>query len=291
MRARISIIGTDVLCECDSAGGIEDARIPLTEETLSKLDEWNRQYRGAVRSRDPSMLLGLGAGMFDWLDEAGWASGWTGAAGERVLEVAVDDVEHDAARGLLDLPWETLTRKGDFLAADDVQPFVVFRSIGRHAEAEPTQPTYRDLTLMFMAAAPEGLTELNYEAEEVAILGATKRLPVQVVVEESGCKDFLKDRLAQDGPFEVVHISCHGDVIKKRRPRPRARDTRRRSRAYQPRGFREGARRKETAAGLPISLPYRAGCCGKRHRSSRILCPCFGAGRGGQCARMGRIGP
>ena len=37
---------------------------------------------------------------------------------------------------------------------------------------------------------------------------------MQLVVEESGCCEFLKDRLAQDGPFEVVHISCHGDILK-----------------------------------------------------------------------------
>ncbi len=213
MKARISIIGTDVLCEYDRAGRIEDVRIPLTDETLKRLDEWNRQYRRAVRSGDPDPLLGLGAGMFDWLDETGWASRWARGTGVRVLEIAVDDVEHESSRALLDLPWETLARGKDFLAADQVQPFVVFRSIGRHENAEPTQPNFRDLTLMFMAAAPEGLTELNYEAEEGAILRATKRLPVQVVVEESGCSDFLKDRLALDGPFEVVHISCHGDVI------------------------------------------------------------------------------
>ena len=65
---------------------------------------------------------------------------------------------------------------------------------------------------MYMAAAPEGQQELDFEAEEVAILSATARLPMHLFVEESGCQDFLKDRLAQEGPFEVVHVSCHGDI-------------------------------------------------------------------------------
>lgn len=54
--------------------------------------------------------------------------------------------------------------------------------------------------------------ELDFEAEEAAILGATDRLPMQLFVEESGCAEFLKDRLVQEGPFEAVHLSCHGDI-------------------------------------------------------------------------------
>ena len=32
------------------------------------------------------------------------------------------------------------------------------------------------------------------------------------MVEESGCKTFLKERLALDGPFQAVHLTCHGDI-------------------------------------------------------------------------------
>ena len=46
--------------------------------------------------------------------------------------------------------------------------------------------------------SPSG-QELDFEAEEAGILEATARLPVQLVVEESGCPDFLKDRLSQEG--------------------------------------------------------------------------------------------
>lgn len=102
--------------------------------------------------------------------------------------------------------------EGELLAAEPTQFFVVFRSIGRGADDEAVQPHYRDLALMFMAASPAGQQVLDYEAEEAGILDATARLPLQVVVEESGCAEFLKERLAQEGPFEVVHVSCHGDV-------------------------------------------------------------------------------
>ncbi len=214
MHARISIIGTDILCDGDSPEQNAAVRIPLTDEALIRLNGWTQQYTRTIRSGDESPLPGLGATMFDWLDESGWASKWVKGTGDRVLEIAVGDAGVDAACALLDLPWEVLAHEGDFLAADPSQLFIVFRSIGKGATAVPAQPAYRDLAVMFMAASPEGQRELDFEAEEVALLDATARLPVEVVVEESGCADFLKDRLAQDGPFEVVHVSCHGDILR-----------------------------------------------------------------------------
>ena len=72
---------------------------------------------------------------------------------------------------------------------------------------------------MFMAAAPEGQHELDYEAEETAILDATRLLPMRVVVEETGALEFLGARLATDeGPFEALHLSCHGDIDREKGP-------------------------------------------------------------------------
>lgn len=67
---------------------------------------------------------------------------------------------------------------------------------------------------MFMAAAPEGQVELDFEEEEAAILTATKHeARVQVVVEETGNAEALRGRLvSEEGPFEAVHLSCHGDI-------------------------------------------------------------------------------
>ena len=213
MQARITIVGNDILCSRGAARAGEETRIALTGETLARLTGWAERYGRIVRTGDPSPLLALGLEIFAWLDQGGWASGWARGTGDRVLEVAVEDPGTEAAAALLDLPWETLAREGGFLAADPGQTLVVFRSIGRPADAAPAQPAYRDLEVMFMAAAPRGQRELGYEAEEAAILDATAHLPMQLFVEESGCADFLKDRLAQDGPFEAVHLSCHGDIL------------------------------------------------------------------------------
>ena len=210
MLARISILGSDILCECD---GSADIRIPLTEQTLTKIKDWKEQYKRSVRSNNPEPLLSIGIEIFDWLDESGWASQWFRGTGDRVLEIAVEEAESEISNALLDLPWEILAHKGDFLISDPSQLFEVFRSIKREKNAQPQEPAHRDIALMFMAASPRGQQELDYEAEEAAILDATERLLVQVVVEESGCAEFLKDRLAQEGPFEAVHISCHGTIL------------------------------------------------------------------------------
>ena len=40
-----------------------------------------------------------------------------------------------------------------------------------------------------------------------------------MIVEETGALDFLTDRLASDeGPFEALHLSCHGDIDERRGP-------------------------------------------------------------------------
>jgi hypothetical protein len=218
VRARISLIGNDVLSEHEGGGPGAEVRLPLTGDTRSRLGNWTRRYRAADRAGDPGALAGVGGEMFGWLDQGGWGSAWVRGVGDRVLEIAVDDAGTDSARALLGLPWEVLAEDGDFLAADRTQTFVVFRSIGRRRDAAPAQPDHRDLAVMFMAAAPRGQHELDFEAEEASILGATAALPVQVIVEESGCAEFLKDRLAQDGPFEAVHVSCHGGIAEQLGP-------------------------------------------------------------------------
>ena len=217
MAGCISILGSDILCEAEgSAPNAPNAtvRIPLTEATLSQLQRWTADYREAVRRNDPPALFALGRALFAWLDEAQWATTWVKGTGPRLLEIAVNEVDSPAATALLDLPWEIMAHGLDFLAGDPAQPFVVYRSIGKGRTPIPAQPAHRDLALLFMAASPTGQQELDYEAEEAAILQATEQLPMQLVVEESGCADFFKERLAQDGPFEAIHLSCHGDLLR-----------------------------------------------------------------------------
>ena len=209
MRGRLGLLGADLVCGLHQT---DDVRISLSDQILGRMDSWVSRYRLAVEHDDAGSLVDVGREMFDWLDGDGWATRWLRSTGARWLEIAVDNDATDAARLLLDLPWELLADRQSLLAADPTQPLVVVRGVGRSEHDEPAQPAHHDLAIMFMAASPEGQQVLDFEAEEAAILSATDPLPVQVVVEESGCAAFLKDRLAREGPFEVVHVSCHGGV-------------------------------------------------------------------------------
>jgi tetratricopeptide (TPR) repeat protein len=209
MHGRLTVIGGELICSLDQA---DEIRIPLSGESLNSIEEWNLAYRSAVERDDVGSLLEIGHGVLGWLDVDGWAGRWLRGTGARWLEVAVDRDDTDLVRSVLDLPWELLADDQGFLAADPTQPLVVVRTLGRDAGEEPTPPAYSDLALMFMAASPEGQLMLDFELEEAAILAATDSLYVQVLVEESGCATFLKDRLAREGPFDVVHVSCHGGI-------------------------------------------------------------------------------
>ncbi|MDV7340396.1 CHAT domain-containing protein [Terasakiella sp. A23] len=215
MKAQISINGKNIICQCE---GEAPYRIPLDDACLQQMADWNERYSDIVKSENNNLLLMLGQEIFDWLNHGKWASGWLSKTGNRELEIRTEIVNSPQAKALLDLPWEILATDNMYLAANEVQRFKPYRRIGTDAQTAPFEPRYQDLTMTFMAAAPTGQNELDYEAEEVAILNATEQLDVYVSVEESGCLEFLKPHLAQQGPFDVVHFSCHGDIDKDGNP-------------------------------------------------------------------------
>ncbi|MGL4410511.1 MAG: CHAT domain-containing protein, partial [Zoogloea sp.] len=206
MDAIIDIWGSDLRC-LGVAGGSE-YRIDALEAT-SALRGFARRYERTLKDVDAQRSLGQE--MTAWLDRTGWISHWLAQPGARRLCVQLASSDGGTALGLalLEAPWELLTAPGDdFLALDGVQPFLVLRRVG--APAEPWAPAYKNLSLLFMAAAPQGEHELDFEAEEAAILGATEKALVQLHVEETGSLEGLAYRVSADGPFEALHISCHG---------------------------------------------------------------------------------
>jgi tetratricopeptide (TPR) repeat protein len=214
MHAIIHPMGTDILCRSAETAPSE---LRLNgPEGQTALERWAARYGAAVRDNREDELLAIGRELFDWLDENGWGSAWAKASGPRVLEIQIDDPSELLAQALLDAPWELLARADGHLADDPVQLFEVGRRIG--AAGDPIVPAHSDLQLMFMVAAPEGPQVLDFEAEEAAILDATRRLPLHLVVEESGCAEYLGERLDLDGPFEALHLSCHGDIHPERGP-------------------------------------------------------------------------
>ncbi|MBO3737628.1 tetratricopeptide repeat protein [Actinoplanes sp. NEAU-H7] len=82
------------------------------------------------------------------------------------------------------------------------------RRLGAPEDAPPLDD-FR-LGLMFMASAPRGQHELDFEAEESAILTAVGDTRVDLVVEDTGDPDQLGQRWADLGGLPVLHLSCHG---------------------------------------------------------------------------------
>ncbi len=183
---------------------------------LEALKLWKDRYASASVRNDQRTLQMVGAEMFGWLNTGNVLNDWLKSP-ERHLQIIPDDGSApDLASALLEAPWELLYDQ-NFLAQHPTQLFVVSRRV-MPATVQWT-PKYGDLRMMFMAAAPEGQSELDYEAEEVAIINATKpnrdEPPLaHLVVEESGALEFLAPRLTgRDGDFEALHLSCHGDII------------------------------------------------------------------------------
>ncbi|OLS52638.1 CHAT domain-containing protein [Rhodovulum sulfidophilum] len=185
------------------------------ETPLGLLEDWARRYDRAVRFGDPDQLPAIGSELLAWLDQGGALQAWI-SDGHRELEVlgTGGDAVADA---LLAAPWEILHDKTAFLALDRMKNFLPLRRVV--PEGPGAAPGHRDLSMLFMAAAPEGQHELDYEAEEVAILEATRdrntgRPLVHLAVEESGELEVLGDRHKTAGPFEILHLSCHGNIGK-----------------------------------------------------------------------------
>ena len=186
-RALIELVGEDVLCSVvDGAENV--CPIPLA---AARLADWAARYDAAAARDAEAELLAIGREMFGWLDEALWASGWADGAGDRELEIRVRRRDDAREVALLDAPWELLARDTGPLGLDATQLFTVARRIG--APAAVWEPRHHDLQLMFMAAAPQGQADLDFEREEATVLAATRGDGrVHVIVEETGSLAFLR---------------------------------------------------------------------------------------------------
>jgi CHAT domain-containing protein len=61
-----------------------------------------------------------------------------------------------------------------------------------------------------MASAPRDQPELDFEAEEAAILTAVGESRIDLMVDDTGDPEQLGHRLADLGGMPVLHLSCHG---------------------------------------------------------------------------------
>jgi hypothetical protein len=138
-----------------------DELMKLSSEVGVELD------RGAWQRRT---VLSVGKRLYQWLDGDGR---WLEGLGESLLGQEWRFEVEGRTRPLAALPWEVLARgDGSFLASREAL-FVVVRRIDGATQPLPAGPSPVDgqcLTLLFMAAAPDGAAPLQFEAEERRIL-------------------------------------------------------------------------------------------------------------------------
>jgi tetratricopeptide (TPR) repeat protein len=195
----------------------DDERVgPLRQVKQSDVDLLNAladRYVRAVRARsDEGTLVGIGRELWEWLDgEHGQLTLLLENAGRPVVfEVRGPGSPSAEEWAVLRAPWELLAPPGGggFLAADELVRFSVARRLGNPRTAAALDK-FR-LGLAFMASSPRGQHELDFEAEEAAILTAVGETQLDLLVEDTGDPNQLATRLAEASGMPVVHLSCHG---------------------------------------------------------------------------------
>ena len=155
-------------------------------------------------------LAELGQRLYDWLD--GPTERWLSHVGDGTGGTAV---HINVAGRLRHLPWELLCTGGAYLCCNVLRPFVIVRRAGKGRRGD-TQPRNRPLRVLLMACSPEDVKPvLDYEKEEGLILKATERQPIELVAEESGSIEGLKQRVEsfEAGYFDVFHLTGHAAVV------------------------------------------------------------------------------
>lgn len=188
----------------------------LTNQSLSfpgseKLRQLSRSYSYLFeQSCRPEMDAGAEAAMGAQLFALFLASSWekicsavpSGSA-PRFLVIASDAPE------ILNLPWELLRPPGsDFLGLDPL--FAIRRLPGSEKKLEPfsSELRPRPLRLLFMACAPKGPAELDYEREEEALFRAVSGQDVAFDSCDLGTFQELKERVNEYRPH-ILHLTGH----------------------------------------------------------------------------------
>jgi tetratricopeptide (TPR) repeat protein len=111
---------------------------------------------------------------------------------------------------LQDLPFELL-HDGHFLLPGEMH---LIRQVGDRGRDRILAPANRPLKLLFMACSPLDLKPvLDFEKEEETIFRATDRLPIDIVVEDSGSLAGLEKKLSAE-KFDLIHLSGHAELAK-----------------------------------------------------------------------------
>ena len=184
----------------------------LAEPDWARFAGWIKTYHDlAWQTGNDDALRRLGRDIHGWLDgDERWLTALRDASDSPVVaDFAVPATMSDHDRLFLEVPWELAATAEDYLAADPAMMWAPLRRIGATAAPPPPNQAHR-LGVLFMAAAPRGQTALDIEGEEAAILRATVRLGLDLIVEDSGNLTELTQAWQTAASLDALHLSCHG---------------------------------------------------------------------------------
>ncbi|MFI5021401.1 MAG: tetratricopeptide repeat protein [Alphaproteobacteria bacterium] len=196
----------------DFGDGATRERRVLSDADWARFADWTGRYHEqGWMPRDEAALLELGRQIHDWLDGVErWLERLRQVPGSPVIAAfAVRARPDEQARRFLEVPWELAADSAGHLAADAAVMWAPLRRVGPRSEPMPPNAKHR-LGVMFMAAAPIGAIALDFDAEEAAVLRATERVGLDLVVEDSGNLDELCIAWKDEGSLDALHLSCHG---------------------------------------------------------------------------------
>ena len=188
---------------------VDKDRLLFDDRLLDKADlkaeirEAEKNYYAYI----PGNLLDTGKALYNWLD------GEDHFLERAIGEFAADQLLVLAFQGtgtLLHLPWELMHNGQEYLVQQMRRDIVPVRL--EPEKTTPRVPQKRALEMVFMATSPRDVQpRLDFEVEEVRILEAIEKLPINLEVEESGNLEELHYLLNQMGEtsVDVVHISGH----------------------------------------------------------------------------------
>lgn len=189
----------------DNPNDYQSRQLPLAE-----IADLIQKAETDYYTRLPEDYATTGQALYNWLDgndrnlqreiDKHWRSG---------IVLAIATTER-----LAHLPWEVLHDGKSFLVKrkPGIVPIRWVKDENSRQLILEDAPADRALNVLFMATSPRGVEpELDFEAEEAQVLSATKRQPLCLTVEESGCLTelgyLLKDYDQEH--FDVVHLTGH----------------------------------------------------------------------------------
>lgn len=184
----------------------------LTKDDWALFDDFAQRYHKLLETRgEADALHTLGAEIATWLDGH---DHWLGRLRDTnaapviaTFRVRAQPTEDD--RRFLEVPWELAAQNGQFLAEDPTIRWAPLRRLGDPLPPLVPRHTYK-LGVMFVAASPYGQHVLDFEAEETAILLATRNTDMDLAVEDDGNLNAIRDAWNRPQTLDALHLSCHG---------------------------------------------------------------------------------